>query len=71
MIKIGLALTAIDFYCVSGMSSGARGVKHAFAVVRDLWRLLGKQTILFGSMMAGASYLYGREEVTESLRHLL
>ncbi|KIM92015.1 hypothetical protein PILCRDRAFT_108768 [Piloderma croceum F 1598] len=51
--------------------AGARGVKHAFGVMRDLWRLLGKQTILFGSMVAGASYLYSREEVRESLRHLL
>jgi len=41
--------------------AGAKRVKHAFATGRDLWRLLGKQTILFGTVVAGANYLYRNE----------
>ena len=53
------------------MGSGARGVKHALATMRDLWRLLGQQTVLFGTVVVGASYLYSREEVREFVRNML
>jgi len=49
--------------------AGAQGIKHAFAIVHDLWRILGKQIILFGAVVAGANYLYTSEEAKAFLRH--
>jgi hypothetical protein len=55
------ALSLIANTSIRCMSSGAKRVKHVFATGRDLWRLLGKQTILFGTVVAGANYLYRSE----------
>jgi hypothetical protein len=75
--KAAIALVHSSILCIdtplmnwsAGMYSGAAGVKHAFAIARDLWRLLGKQTVLFGTAVAGANYLYRSEVAREFVRH--
>lgn len=59
-LDIGPALIFVYRAC-----RGSRGVKHGLAIVGDLWRLLGKQTILFGTIVAGANYLYMNKEARE------
>lgn len=59
-LDVGLALIFVYRAC-----RGSRGVKHALAIMGDLWRLLGKQTILFGTIVAGANYLYRSRETRE------
>jgi hypothetical protein len=46
-----------------GIYSAARGLKHAFAIVNDLWRYLGKYAVLCGLAVVMACYLRTYREV--------
>jgi hypothetical protein len=62
-VALTLVLHAINiFHTLTGYgdSRGIQGVKYAVATVRDLWKILGKPTMLGMLLYAAARYLYSK-----------
>ena len=69
LFRVRVRLLLIVVILINFMRSGIGRVKYAFATTRDLWRLLGKQMVLFGTVVVGANYLYKSEGAREFVRN--